>query len=166
MAAGTLNEVGLRNLAVSLSGAPGSPLCTLWCSSCRGPACCSCWLARVLRAPALQWPVAVPRGLSLHGLPPPPPPHRSAPAPFCSTHPHPPTPPPRRCTPQALQALAAGQRVPYDFEFFSLDQPADAPVTALSLGRSLLKEGLGVALPLRPTAPLGEPLPELRRPCC
>lgn len=47
------------------------------------------------------------------------------------------------------------QRVAYDFEFFSLDQPADAPVTVLSLGRSLLKDAAGVAVPLRPTAPLG-----------
>lgn len=38
----------------------------------------------------------------------------------------------------------------------SLDQPADAPVTVLSLGRSLLKETVDVTLPLRPTAPLGE----------
>lgn len=39
----------------------------------------------------------------------------------------------------------------------SLDQSADAPVTVLSLGRSLLKETVDVTLPLRPTAPLGEP---------
>lgn len=48
------------------------------------------------------------------------------------------------------------QRVAYDFEYFSLDQPSDAPVTVLSLGRSLLKDGVGVTLPLRPTAPLGQ----------
>ena len=30
------------------------------------------------------------------------------------------------------------------------------PVTVLSLGRCLLKEAVGVTLPLRPTAPLGE----------
>lgn len=50
----------------------------------------------------------------------------------------------------------ARQRVAYDFEFFSLEQPSDAPVTVLSLGRSLLKDAVGVTLPLRPTAPLGE----------
>ncbi len=48
------------------------------------------------------------------------------------------------------------QRVAYDFEFFTLEQPADAPTTVLSLGRSLLKDGVAVTLPLRPTAPLGE----------
>lgn len=56
----------------------------------------------------------------------------------------------------ALQTLMARQKVGYDFEFFSLDQPADAPVTVLSLGRSLLKEAVGVTLPLRPTAPLAD----------
>jgi hypothetical protein len=50
----------------------------------------------------------------------------------------------------------ARQRVAYDFEYFSLDQPAEAPITVLSLGRCLLKEAVGVTLPLRPTAPLGE----------
>lgn len=45
----------------------------------------------------------------------------------------------------------------------SLDQPADAPVTVLSLGRSLLKETVDVTLPLRPTAPLGEPFECLLR---
>jgi len=53
----------------------------------------------------------------------------------------------------------AKQRVAYDFEYFSLDQPSDAPVTVLSLGRSLLKDAVGVALPLRPTVPLGEAPP-------
>lgn len=48
------------------------------------------------------------------------------------------------------------QRVSYDFEFFSLDQPAEAPVTVLSLGRTLLKDAGGLAVPLRPAAPLGE----------
>ncbi|EFN53539.1 hypothetical protein CHLNCDRAFT_136659 [Chlorella variabilis] len=57
---------------------------------------------------------------------------------------------------QALEALMWRQRVAYDFEFFSLDQPADAPVTVLSLGRSLLKDAAGVAVPLRPTAPLAD----------
>jgi hypothetical protein len=56
----------------------------------------------------------------------------------------------------ALQTLMARQRVAYDFEYFSLDQPADAPVTVLSLGRSLLKETVDVTLPLRPTAPLAD----------
>lgn len=51
------------------------------------------------------------------------------------------------------------QRVAYDFEYFALDQPADAPVTVLSLGRSLLKDGVAVTLPLRPTAPLGQSVP-------
>ncbi len=48
------------------------------------------------------------------------------------------------------------QRVGYDFEFFSLDQPAEAPVTVLSQGRSLLREAPLTVVPLRPAAPLGE----------
>ncbi|KAL4442708.1 hypothetical protein ABPG77_006702 [Micractinium sp. CCAP 211/92] len=56
----------------------------------------------------------------------------------------------------ALHSLMTRQRVAYDFEYFSLDQPSDAPVTVLSLGRSLLKDGVGVTLPLRPTAPLAD----------
>ncbi|PSC74128.1 mini-chromosome maintenance complex-binding isoform A [Micractinium conductrix] len=56
----------------------------------------------------------------------------------------------------ALQHLMRAQKVAYDFEFFSLEQPADAPVTILSLGKSLLKDTVGVALPLRPTAPLAD----------
>ncbi|KAL4424256.1 hypothetical protein ABPG75_001557 [Micractinium tetrahymenae] len=56
----------------------------------------------------------------------------------------------------ALHTLVTRQRVGYDFEYFSLDQPADAPVTVLSLGRSLLKDAVGLALPLRPTAPLAD----------
>ena len=48
------------------------------------------------------------------------------------------------------------QKVAYDFEYFSLDQPADAPVTVLSYGRSLLREAPLTVLPLRPAAPLGK----------
>ncbi|RMZ55547.1 hypothetical protein APUTEX25_000130, partial [Auxenochlorella protothecoides] len=58
---------------------------------------------------------------------------------------------------QAVDVLVRTQKVAYDFEFFSLDQEADAPVTVLSCGRSLLKDALGTSLPLAPTAPLAEP---------
>jgi hypothetical protein len=49
----------------------------------------------------------------------------------------------------ALAALAGRQRVPYDFGFFALEQPADAPVTILSAGPTLLKGAGALALPLR-----------------
>lgn len=67
---------------------------------------------------------------------------------------------------QALQTLVAAQKVAYDFEFFALDQPADAPVTVLSLGRSLLKDCIDLTLPLRPTAPLGAPACRALRALC
>jgi hypothetical protein len=49
----------------------------------------------------------------------------------------------------ALQGIMQSQKVSYDFEFFSLDQPTDCAVTVLSTGRTLLK-GVGeVEVPLR-----------------
>eukprot|EP00887_Chlorella_sp_A99_P007055 scaffold2.g7055.t1 len=56
----------------------------------------------------------------------------------------------------ALATLARTQTVGYDFEFFSLDQPTDCPVTVLSTSRSLLKDSVQVVVPLRPTAPLAD----------
>jgi hypothetical protein len=54
----------------------------------------------------------------------------------------------------ALQDVMRAQKVAYDFEFFALDQPADAPVTVLSAGRTLLKGCGEVELRLAPvTAP-------------
>lgn len=213
MAAGTLQEVGLRNMAVrgrqqqqcgrGLAGQVASADCRAGRSALLG--------------------VDAPTPAALLGC--------LLPIARCQSRclvPAPQNPPPRL---QALQTLMARQRVGYDFEYFrcrlglggaqlggrpccfwlkrsaslpaltihalvaaysiqemhvfdgspgsaqavggraftllpprrtcpcSLDQPADAPVTVLSLGRSLLKETVDVTLPLRPTAPLGEPGP-------
>lgn len=117
MAAGTIQEVGLRNMAVRRSG--------------RGTQAA----ASPGRLPAALPPSGLPAGRH----------HNTCPSAVSAA----------LCV-QALQTLMARQRVAYNFEFFSLDQPADAPVTVLSLGRSLLKDTVDIALPLRPTAPLGE----------
>lgn len=54
----------------------------------------------------------------------------------------------------ALQGIMQQQKVAYDFQFFTMDQPTDAPVTVLSTARTMLK-GVGeVVVPLKPTAPL------------
>jgi hypothetical protein len=54
----------------------------------------------------------------------------------------------------ALQGIMQQQKLAYDFQFFSMDQPTDAPVTVLSTARTMLK-GVGeVVVPLCPTAPL------------
>lgn len=50
----------------------------------------------------------------------------------------------------AVQSIIKTQCVGYDFEYFSLDQPTDAPVTVLSTGRSLLKSSVDTVVPLRP----------------
>lgn len=51
-----------------------------------------------------------------------------------------------------LQGIMQNQKVSYDFQFFTLDQPTDAPVTVLSTARTMLK-GVGeVVVPLRPAA--------------
>jgi hypothetical protein len=50
----------------------------------------------------------------------------------------------------AVQSIIKAQCVGYDFEYFSLDQPTDAPVTVLSTGRSLLKSSVDTVVPLRP----------------
>ncbi len=43
------------------------------------------------------------------------------------------------------------QAVEYDFQYYTLPQPADAPVTVLSCGRSLFRDVVDLELPLRPT---------------
>ncbi|KAL4515627.1 hypothetical protein Ndes2437B_g07058 [Nannochloris sp. 'desiccata'] len=54
----------------------------------------------------------------------------------------------------ALQGIMQQQKLAYDFQFFTMDQPTDAPVTVLSTARTMLK-GVGeVVVPLQPTAPL------------
>lgn len=53
----------------------------------------------------------------------------------------------------ALQDLMRSQKVGYDFEFFALEQPADAPVTILSTARTLLKGTGEVEVRLQPAAP-------------
>jgi len=49
----------------------------------------------------------------------------------------------------AVQSITKAQSVEYDFEYFSLDQPTDVPVTILSTGRSLLKSSVDTVVPLR-----------------
>ena len=111
MAAGTIQEVGLRNMAVRRSG--------------RGTQAA----ASPGRLPAALPPSGLPAGRH----------HNTCPSAVSAA----------LCV-QALQTLMARQRVAYDFEFFSLDQPADAPVTVLSLGRSLLKDTVDIALRCAP----------------
>jgi Mini-chromosome maintenance replisome factor len=53
----------------------------------------------------------------------------------------------------ALQGIMQQQKLAYDFQFFTMDQPTDAPITVLSTARTMLK-GVGeVVVPLCPTAP-------------
>ena len=53
----------------------------------------------------------------------------------------------------ALQGVMQGQKIGYDFQFFTMEQPTDAPVTVLSAARTMLK-GVGeVVVPLAPKAP-------------
>lgn len=54
----------------------------------------------------------------------------------------------------AIQGMMRVQKIAYDFQYFTLDQPTDAPVTILSTGRSILKGAGELEVPLRPTAPL------------
>lgn len=51
--------------------------------------------------------------------------------------------------------LLRTQKVAYDFEYFSLEQEAEAPVTILSCGRSMLKDAAAASLRLAPCGPLG-----------
>ena len=54
----------------------------------------------------------------------------------------------------ALQNVMQNQKLGYDFQFFTMDQQTDVPVTILSTARTMLK-GVGeVVVPLQPTAPL------------
>lgn len=54
----------------------------------------------------------------------------------------------------AVQGIMQRQQLSYEFEFFGLDQPMDAPVTVLSTGRTMLKGTGEVIVPLMPTAPM------------
>ncbi|KAK9820667.1 hypothetical protein WJX74_003228 [Apatococcus lobatus] len=60
---------------------------------------------------------------------------------------------------QALKRIIEQQKVEYDFGFYKLPQPSDAPVTILSEGRmllqTLLQSSKSLALPLQPTSSLG-----------
>lgn len=49
------------------------------------------------------------------------------------------------------------QAVDYDFEYYTLPQPASTAVTVLSAGPSLFKDAVDVLLPLAPVQPLGVP---------
>jgi len=56
----------------------------------------------------------------------------------------------------ALQQLMQTQKVPYDFQYYHLDQPADSPVIILSVGKSMFKESGGIIVPLHgATRPAG-----------
>lgn len=48
----------------------------------------------------------------------------------------------------ALQQLMQMQKVPYDFQYYHLDQPTDCPVIILSVGKSMFKESGGIVVPL------------------
>jgi hypothetical protein len=52
----------------------------------------------------------------------------------------------------SLQAVMSRQTLPYDFQFFTMDQPTDAPVTVLSTARTMLKGAGEVVVPLRAAA--------------
>ncbi|KAK2076019.1 hypothetical protein QBZ16_001355 [Prototheca wickerhamii] len=54
---------------------------------------------------------------------------------------------------QAVEGLIRSQKVSYGFEFFELEQEADAPVTVLSCGRSMLKDAIALWLPLEASSP-------------
>eukprot|EP00890_Picochlorum_soloecismus_P000830 jgi/Picsp_1/1748/NSC_05220-R1_mgc79802 protein len=56
----------------------------------------------------------------------------------------------------ALQQLMQTQKVPYDFQYYHLDQPTDCPVIILSVGKSMFKESGGIIVPLHgATRPAG-----------
>ena len=63
------------------------------------------------------------------------------------------------CFAQALQTVMQRQEVDYDFEVYTLPQPACAAVTILSAGASLFKDAVDVLLPLAPSSRLGAPPP-------
>jgi hypothetical protein len=48
----------------------------------------------------------------------------------------------------ALQKLMQMQKVPYDFQYYHLDQSTDCPVIILSVGKSMFKESGGIVVPL------------------
>lgn len=55
----------------------------------------------------------------------------------------------------ALQTMMKYQKLPYDFQFYQLDQPTDQPILIISTGRTMLKGAGEVQIPLCPVnAPL------------
>jgi hypothetical protein len=58
---------------------------------------------------------------------------------------------------QALRGLLESQSVDYEFGFYRLPMPADAPATILSAGASLLSQAVSIVLPLQPAHTPGAP---------
>ncbi|KAK9804871.1 hypothetical protein WJX72_009431 [[Myrmecia] bisecta] len=57
---------------------------------------------------------------------------------------------------KAIKALMDHKLVEYEFDYYTLPQPADAPATILSAGNCLFKHSVDVILPLHVTAELGD----------
>ncbi len=55
----------------------------------------------------------------------------------------------------AIQTMIRHQKLPYDFQFYQIDQPTDQPVLVISTGRTMLKGAGEVQIPL---CPLNAPL--------
>lgn len=51
----------------------------------------------------------------------------------------------------AIQTMVQYQRLPYDFQFYQLDQPTDQPILIMSTGKTMLKGAGEVQIPLRAT---------------
>lgn len=56
----------------------------------------------------------------------------------------------------AIQNMMQHQKLPYDFQFYQLDQPTDQPILIISTGRTMLKGAGEMQIPLCPAA---APLP-------
>eukprot|EP00873_Tetraselmis_striata_P042263 jgi/Tetstr1/462527/TSEL_007516.t1 len=56
---------------------------------------------------------------------------------------------------QSFQAIATGQEIDYDFQYYKMPMKTDIPILALSAQRSLLRESLGTQVPLHATTAVG-----------
>ena len=60
----------------------------------------------------------------------------------------------------AIMEMMKHQKLPYNFEFYQLDQPTDQPILVISTGKTMLKGAGEVQIPLCPVnAPLSEEKP-------
>ena len=51
----------------------------------------------------------------------------------------------------AIQTMMQLQKLPYDFQFYQLDQPTDQPIIIISVGKTMLHGAGEIQVPLKPT---------------